>query len=137
MGVWQLRAEPAALHPPRVWNPESRKALAPSSKPLKLMIVIKIFVFNTRGCVCVCVSSIMCEHVCLRVSTGVWRKQVWGVGSVVMRERAVPAHFGAAHRVDLNLLPEILGPCRGPSRDAEGAGEREWPGLLLFPTANL
>ena len=60
-----VQKQPLSTPAPRVWNSESRKALAPSSKPLKFMIVIKIFVFNTGGCVCVCVSQASCVNTCV------------------------------------------------------------------------
>lgn len=48
----------------------------------------------------------------------------------------VPAPFEVIHPVDLNLVSETLGLCRGPSRDAKEAGEGEAEQLdfLPFPT---
>ena len=66
----------------------------------------------------------------------------WAPGQALRRSKeawksTVPAPFEVIHPVDLNLVSEILGICRGPSRDAKEAGEGETEQLdfLPFPTA--
>lgn len=66
----------------------------------------------------------------------------WAPGQAIRRSKVawkitVPAPFEVIHPVDLNLVSETLGLCRGPSRDTKEAGEGEAEQLdfLPFPTA--